>query len=107
MKLYLVMFCCLLQGCTLLIDTHLISPVRFTLQKTEPFYREDSNCKSKFILPELQSLPKPPVISPKIANDREKTDAVLLDYIKTLKSLIRQEQLDIQEAYQKYVESCK
>ena len=107
MKLLLLSLCLVLQGCTLLIDTHLIPPIRFTLQKTEPFYKESTQCKERFVLPELQTIPKPPTISSKIASNREKTDEIMLDYIKSLKSLIRGGQLDIQEAYQKYLDSCK
>lgn len=107
MRLFIVLLTIVLSGCTILIDTHLIPPIRLTLQKVEPIYTGYKPVCSKFILPSMKPLPQAPTISTTIANDRKQTEKVLLEYIKSLKALIREEQFDIQEAYQEYLTNCK
>lgn len=107
MRPFIVLLTIVLSGCTILIDTHLIPPIRLTLQNVEPMYAGDKPTCSKFILPPMKPLPQAPTINTTIANDRKQTEKVLLEYIKSLKALIREEQLDIQEAYQEYLTNCK
>ena len=107
MRLFIALLTIILSGCTLLIDTHLIPPIRLTLQNVGPMYAGDKPTCSKFILPSMKPLPQVPTISTTIANDRKQTEKVLLEYIKSLKALIREEQFDIQEAYQEYLTNCK
>lgn len=98
-----------LTGCSLLIDTHLIPPIRFTLQKAEPVYKPEEflGCRDKFVLPKNAPLPKVPVISADVADNRAKTEKILLDYIKQLKSILKEEHITLQETYQEYLDSCK
>ena len=107
MRFFVLVLSLLFSGCTLLVDTHLIPPIRLTLQKDEPIYTGSRFTCSKFSLPEMKPLPKPPTINATIAKDRKQTEAMLLDYIKSLKTLIREERLDIEEAFQQYSANCK